>query len=92
MRVLVFACIIDLLSGHGYCRRASYNSDDICSDIEQFQRRHSSVTSVASETDSIHSNQTSLTSVDEDQCSTLPDTAAKRFRLAPLVSIYVVPA
>ena len=77
----------DHLSEQGYCRRASYKADEICLDIEQFRRRHSSVTSMASETDSLHSIQTSLTSVDEDQCSTLPDTAAKRFRLAPLVSI-----
>ena len=73
--------------GHGNSdrRRSSSNSVDLYLDLDQLQRRHSSV---CSDTDSVFSTgHTSMSSVDEDiveqEHSAL--TATKRYTMAPLV-------
>ena len=73
--------------GHGNSdrRRSSSNSMDLYLDLDQLQRRHSSV---CSDTDSVFSTgHTSMSSVDEDiveqEHSAL--TATKRYTMAPLV-------
>lgn len=73
---------------HGYGRRNSSTSVDLHLDLSRLHHRQGSI---SSETESINSGQTSVTSVDENnhgQSSTQDGTmVAKRFGLAPLVSV-----